>query len=278
MKFSGRSRTAKSEVKMFRNQRKLLFDAGNKVLRSYPFLDERGWNFMRQLAEKIYQRTGGVVYSGPFAEMHLVPNSFLTSRPLWIVGCYEQEIHDALCDLITNPPIRIVDIGSAHGYYMVGLATQISDVPIFGFEEAVATHREEAKLLAELNSVSQRITQLGLCDVGALNSVIVEGSAIICDCEGAELDILNLDKCPALATSRIICEIHDFYRKEITRTLVDRFKKTHRIRLLLETQRDPNQYRILDGFSASERQLAVKESKHIVRGVTAARYLWMSPK
>jgi len=251
---------------------------GELVLSKYPFIDSADSEFVKALGDKVFRLTGGVVYSGPFAEMKLVPDSFLTSRPIWIVGCYEQEIDEALCDLITNPPASVIDIGSAHGYYMVGLATQISHIPIIGFEAVEEPHWQEAKLLAQLNGVSGRITQKGFCDTDSLNSVITDRSAILIDCEGAEIDILDPDRSPALKTCRIICEVHDFYRPGITRELVDRFKHTHDICLLLESKRDPAAFRILDGFSNAEKLLAVKESKHIPRGLTSARFLWMKPK
>lgn len=248
------------------------------LLAKYPFLDPDERVLIHDLASRIIERTGGVVYSGPFAEMKLVPNSFLTTRPIWTVGCYEQEIDEALCDLITNPPKKIIDIGSAHGFYMVGLATQIHDIPIIGFEADEKPHWLEARKLAELNNVSDRITQYGYCDTKSLDLVLDEGSAILCDCEGGELDILDPAACPKLKYCRILCELHDFYRPGVTGTLVNRFKNSHHIKLILEQKRDPSQFRILDGLTDSERILSTKESKHIPKGRTAARFLWLLPK
>jgi hypothetical protein len=249
-----------------------------KILAQFPHLDDEGKRHVKIICDRILARTGGVVFAGPFSGMRLVPNSFLTSRPVWIVGCYESEIETAILDVISNPPSQIIDIGSAHGYYMVGLATQIDKINVIGFEAESEEHWKEARELAELNGVSERIIQKGYCDLEELKQVEKDNSAILCDCEGDELDILDPSKLLFLKTCRIICEVHDFYRDGATRILIDRFKGSHDIKLITEQNRNPFQYRVLDGFSKFDSILAVRETKHIPGRLTSGKFLFMKPR
>lgn len=248
-----------------------------RLAKIYPFLSPADWDVVAELADRVFARTEGAVYSGPFAEMRLVRDSYLTSRPIWIVGCYEKELFEAINDLIVRPPSRILDIGSGYGYYTVGLATQIQSVEVIGFE-ADKSQWEEAKELAKLNHVESKISQQGLCTIDALREFVTENCAIISDCEGAEDDLLDPKKLPILSTCRIICEVHDFYRPGVTGRIVSRFGSSHKVMLISERPRDPHGYRILDGLTTEEKILSVTESKHVRSKRTAARYLWLLPK
>jgi len=252
--------------------------AAEQIATAFPHLPRAGWDYITRLSRHIHSLSRGRVYSGPFAEMRLPAATHLADRPFWVLGCYEEEIHTPLSDIITSPPSMCVDIGSAHGFYLVGLATQLTDVPMVGFEACEAGHWQECRELAVANGVAERITQKGCCDTQSLRDVLTAHAAVLCDCEGAELDILDPSEVPALSTSRIICEVHEFFRPGVTKQLVKRFRDTHDITLLYEHARDPNQFRILNGLSFAEKWLAVTEPKFIAAGITAARYLWMKPK
>jgi hypothetical protein len=161
---------------------------------------------------------------------------------------------------------------------MVGLATQIADIPIVGFEEVEEPHWREAAELAKANGVKDRITQKGRCDSTTLHEILKPHGAVLCDCEGGEIDILDPVAVPALKSCRIICELHEFFRPHVTATLVSRFRDSHDIQLICEQHREPTRYRLLNGFTDSQKRIAVSEPKFISGGVTASRYLWMRPK
>jgi hypothetical protein len=248
----------------------------SEIFSRFPFLREDDTKWLASISARILNRTGHTVYSGPFSGMKLEPGSFLTRRPMWATGCYEQEIEQALLEIIAKPPRRVIDLGSAYGYYSVGFATQIADAQIVAFEADESIWLDAAKL-ADANGVRDRIEQRGLCTVSDLAAVGIPDSAVLCDCEGAEIELLVPDQLEFLKSSRIICEIHEFYREGATRTLISRFQQTHDIRVIIEQARNPAQFRVLDGLSPTEKWLAVRETKHIPGRVTAGKFLWMKP-
>ena len=174
--------------------------------------------------------------------MRLVPGSFLTSRPMWIVGSYEKEIQGALNYAIGCGPQRVIDIGSANGYYMVGLAIQLPEATVIGFEAQAEGHWEEAKKLADANGVTERVVQKGRCATDKLREHCLPESFVLCDCEGGELELLDPFRVPTLRSCFIICEVHDCILPGLTGRLVSRFKRTHEITIVSEEARNPEEY------------------------------------
>lgn len=86
--------------------------------------------FRRQFSErqrcsrqKIYGGDGELaVLSGPFKGMRYLDETVWGPiEPKWI-GCYEEQLHEVIDDVIEANYLTIFDIGSAEGYYAVGLA------------------------------------------------------------------------------------------------------------------------------------------------------------
>lgn len=252
-------------------------DWAAQAIGRYPHIEDHEHYHLKRVAHDILGKTGGEVFSGPLAGMKIPLDSPLSDLPMYVIGCYEQEIHPVLLDVICSPPPQIIDIGSAYGYYTVGLALQTAKTHLIGFEAAEASLWSKSAELAKLNGVHNRITQKGFCDVDALSAVAREGDFIICDCEGGELILLDPDKIPVLRECTMLCELHDFLAPGVTATLVERFNGTHRIKLILEQPRDPSQYRILDGLSEAYRSLAVKETRHLGQRLTPLKFLQLTP-
>jgi hypothetical protein len=243
----------------------------------YPFIEPYEHYHLQRVAHDLLAKTGGVVFAGPLAGMKIPLDTPLADLPMYVLGCYEMEMHPVLSRVICSPPPLIIDIGSAFGYYTVGLACQTKNTRIIGFEADKEIHWDKARQLAELNEVSHRIDQRAYCDIQALTVAAEEGCFIICDCEGGEVELLDPGRIPALKRSEILCEVHEFYAPKATAILVDRFKTTHRVELLCEIPRNPEQYRILDSFSQSYKMLSVKERRHVDNKLTTLRYLHLAP-
>lgn len=248
------------------------------ILERFPFLHPGEHYRLQLLAEKLLEKSGGEVFHGPLSGLKIPVNSHLASRPMYVVGCYEQEIHYVLSEIICSPPRQMIDIGSAHGYYMVGMAVQLQKTKIIGFEAVECPHWKEANELAKLNRVDSQIIQKGLCTGEELQSILGEGDFVLSDCEGGERELLNPEKIPALKNCRILCEVHDFILPRTTSLLVERFKESHQIQLMYEMPRNPDQFRILDGLSEIEKQIATKETKHMEKRLTPGRFIYLKPK
>lgn len=247
------------------------------MLVRFPNLTWQEFDALKKLASIVLERSGGEVFHGPLTGLKIPPDSYLASKPMYIVGCYEQETHDSIYDIITDPPEQFIDIGSAFGYYTAGIALQTKKTRIIGFE-ADKSLWQDAEKLAEFNGVANRIQQKGFCRIEDLKEVLGINDAIVCDCEGGELEILDPNAVPNLLKARILCETHDFITPGSTATLIDRFHSTHSIRIIHETPRNPMQFRILDGFSDVEKFLSVRETRYTEQRLTPGRYLYMKPK
>lgn len=233
---------------------------------------------LRKLCVELLRRSGGCVYAGPFAGMRLFEASHLATRPMWIVGSYEAELHDVINEMIVKAPQKVIDIGSAHGYYMIGLAIQLPSATVVGFEVQEVPHWQEASQLALVNGVAERVRQEGLCTQDTLARECEPGAFVLCDCEGGEVDLLDAEKIPCLKACYILCEVHDFYRPGATPLLIDRFSATHKIKIIQEQGRNAGDYRILKDLSEIERRVAVMETRHLPGRLIAGKFLWMAPK
>jgi hypothetical protein len=247
------------------------------MLVRFPNLSWQEFEALKKLAALVLERSGGEVFHGPLTGLKVPPDSYLASKPMYIVGCYEQETHEAIYDFISNPPDQFIDIGSAYGYYTTGIALQTKKTKIIGFE-ADKNLWIDAFKLSEFNKVSSRIDQKGFCRVEDLKAVLGSNDALVCDCEGGEVELLNPQIIPNLLKTRILCETHDFMSPGSMATLIDRFYLTHDIQILHEAARNPMQFRVLDGLTDVEKFLAVRETRYTGGHLTPGRYLYMKPR
>ena len=234
------------------------------------------------MCDLLLRESGHMVFSGPFATMKLQDSLALASDPKYIIGCYEQEVHEVINDVICSAPRTVIDIGAAFGYYAVGLALKITGSEIIAFEEVEQPHWHELRELAMLNGVSDRVTQLGPCTVTELNATCREDSFILCDCEGGEEDLLDPRQVPLLGTCKILTELHEFHRPNLVGTLVTRFKESHNIRLIEGSERSPSAIRILKKLPRRWRSVAMEEPKWVgdtpPRTSTWLRFMLLTPK
>lgn len=251
----------------------------NAWIRDYPAMREGTRQGLQNMCAELLQLTGNTIFGGPFAGMSLPLGSSLCKQPNVIIGSYEEEVHDVINEIVCNPPTCVVDIGSAHGIYPVGLARLIKEIPIIAFEMNEDMWPEIA-LLAEANSVLNRIKQHGLCTVHALDGVLSDNAFVISDCEGAEDELLDPVAVPSLQSALIVCELHEFYKPGITAMLVERFRRSHQLEIRCEKLRNPSGYRILRNFPSKFRHVMCDETRHTHDpfALTAGRFMIMRPK
>jgi len=177
---------------------------------------------MSALCAILLREGGRQVFAGPFAGMTLPANIAVSGDPKYILGSYEEELHDVLNQIICMAPAHIIDIGAAGGYYAVGLAMKIANTTVTAFEAVEEPHWAQLAELASSNGVSRKIIQRGLCTADELAKSCRPDSFILCDCEGAEEDILQPLVTPALASCTMLVELHEFYRPAVVGTLIGR--------------------------------------------------------
>jgi len=181
----------------------------------------------------LWEQLGGIVAGGPFRGLRYIRESVGSAWAPKMLGTYEKELWPVIDVLIGRRPRWIIDVGAAEGYYAVGLAMRLGAAQVVAFEADEDSHPILLKL-AELNGVADRITVRGCCTSQTLDSVLDEipSPAIICDVEGAEYELMDPVRIPALTRSDILVELHEFHRPDMADVLRRRFSGTHDIELI----------------------------------------------
>jgi hypothetical protein len=170
------------------------------------------------------------ILGGPFSGMNYLSwarGSVLVAK---LLGTYELELRGAIETAIAWEPDVVVDVGSAEGYYAVGIARRLNQARVIAFD----TDRYAQYLLGKLaakNEVADRVTMDGWCSVHRLQEELAKGKRplVICDCEGFEDELLRLEGAPGLSRAIIVVELHDAVVPGIGGRLRERFGGTHGI-------------------------------------------------
>ena len=86
--------------------------------------------------------------------------------------------------------------------------------------------------LAEKNSVQDRVVVGGEFHPSDFAHYTSQSVLLMCDIEGAELELLDPLKSPALRKMDLIVESHECLRAGITAELIERFDSTHHVSLV----------------------------------------------
>lgn len=169
------------------------------------------------------------VLSGPFKgmqypDLNITEASFLPK----IVGSYECQLHDVIQEILSTNYADIIDVGSAEGYYAVGLAKSMPDTKVHAFD-INPRDMEFCRRMAALNKVSN-ITYNQFCSPQTLIEFESKGRLLVfCDAEGYELDLFTPQVIEQRKNTDYLIELHDLINPAITPTLISRFEKTHEI-------------------------------------------------
>ncbi|MCX8156411.1 MAG: hypothetical protein N3J91_08200 [Verrucomicrobiae bacterium] len=239
--------------------RRWLADGAMAVLSLAPVgrvFDWLAWQRRRTLRRQVEARLraagqyGDVVSFGPFKGLRYPPG-WADSRFEKIIGAYEAELHPVVESLCATPYADIVNIGAAEGYYAVGLARRIPAATVHAFEMDEA-RRQMCRAMAELNGVAARVHVLGVATVEALRQLPLSGTQtpragavmrsgetrgqpgplVVCDCEGAERELLNPEAVPWLAGADVLVEVHEFMAPGVAEVLRRRFAGTHELQVI----------------------------------------------
>jgi hypothetical protein len=195
---------------------------------------------------KEFQHT---IHTGPFKGMQYISVANGSVLAPKIVGTYERELHGVIEQVIASGYKNIVDIGSAEGYYAVGLAYRLKHDPgvrIFAYDTNKAALANVDKL-ATLNNVRDKISINGYCEVDALNVFAGKETMVICDIEGAEKELIDPVKAPGILQYDFLIEVHDGGDRSsaIKDVLRNRFSNTHTITMIPYTGRGAADYRLI---------------------------------
>ena len=153
----------------------------------------------------------GRVGHGPFAGMHYGVDAAEGSFPARLLGCYEASLAPVIETIIARAYPLVIDVGSAEGYYAVGLARRMPVSTIWA-RDASDRAQELCRALVAQNDVADRVRIGGLLRHEDLAVCAQQRTALICDIEGAEAELLDPVAAPALARADILVEVHEGMR------------------------------------------------------------------
>ena len=180
------------------------------------------------LTHRTIKKANGEVQSGPFRGLKYIEKAYCSSICPKLTGTYEKEIQNTIYQLLGKKFDAFIDIGSAEGYYSIGFARYGNCEQVYSYECSEEARKLQQEL-AEKNDVKSKLRLLGSCNCDDLRSVLQKNSSsfILCDVEGFEYALLDIEKIPELASATMIIECHHHVWDEMEPALIDRFSKTH---------------------------------------------------
>lgn len=168
---------------------------------------------------------------GPLAGMRYLPAAFGSPLLPKIVGTYELEIQAEVLDRVRAAKNRIIDVGTAEGYYAVGALFLNADIQVTAYEAAPEA-QSACRALARLNGVENRLTLKGPCTPSELAQDLRSGATdlVIIDIDGGETELCDPEVVPELAAVSLLVETHEAYSSGVRDLLTARFRATHTIR------------------------------------------------
>lgn len=204
----------------------------NKVNESLRILAKYRCN---QIAATIIQTHGNDILGGPFQGMKFIDSVSEGCFIPKLLGIYESELHDFIKKIVDNPPDIFVNVGSAEGYYSVGIKKLIPETLCYSYDtDPVA--QEKVKILAEKNNVD--ISIAGEFKMENLKYFHDKNIFLMCDIEGAEAELFNEESVDLLRNTSLCIELHywnSIHNKDILPKL---FTKTHNTKIIYQNGKD----------------------------------------
>lgn len=181
-----------------------------------------------------YAGSAHTVLSGPFEGMLLPSSAAEGCYVPKILGCYEQPLHPFIEEAVATDYTTVLNIGSAEGYYAIGLARRMSGCTVVACDSnpAAAT---ACQAMAQANAVASRIDVRGLFQPHDFEAYSNGRTLVVCDIEGAERELLDPALASGLRHMDIIVEAHDCYIPDLSTLLLNRFEESHAVEMIHDT-------------------------------------------
>lgn len=201
-----------------------------------------------------------LVRSGPFEGMKFLKRTSEGNVAPKLLGCYEQEIHAVIERCIETPYECVVNIGCGDGYYATGFARRMPNAEINAYD---ATEERQAlcRTMADENGVGERISVGGECGAAELQTLAGRRVLIICDIEGAERDVLDPARIPALKEFDILVELHEVLDEKLPEEITARFAESREIETIAHQGRDPYAFKELENINQFDQWMALWEGR-----------------
>ncbi|MEL6686854.1 MAG: hypothetical protein AAFP97_04460 [Pseudomonadota bacterium] len=212
-------------------------------------------------ASKAYVREfGPAVTEGPFKGM-VYPDMTIAERNLInkFIGAYEKQLYPWLETAVQKKPKKIVNIGSADGYYSVGLAMRCPDATVYSFDTD-RWARGATQALADVNNV-KNIEVLAYCDTKWLKGNIGSDTLLLIDCEGGEMQLADAKRIPNLLDADLVIELHDHVVPGIEEKIRSWYGETHTISAVDDPRHQPDAFPQLESVAPDMRMEVLTEGR-----------------
>jgi len=237
----------------------------------------RGLRPTEILTGTVVRRTGETVAAGPFRGMKYVSSGIYSVYYPKLLGVYERELHPVVEAICRLAPDRIIDVGAAEGYYAVGLRLRNPAATVVAFEQEEAGRQLIGEMAAR-NGVTDRLCIRGRCEPADLHTELTAARrpVVVCDVEGYESMLLDPAAVAGLAAAHVLVEVHEFVVPGVGELIRERFRPTHRIEEIKQTDRTRADYPYLSWFT---RLLPRAYATCAVEEYRPARmsWLWLEP-
>ena len=210
------------------------------------------------IASALVDQIGSVVLQGPFRGMKLVPVQIGSMLAPKILGTYETEIQHFFADMSRCD--RLVDVGSAEGYYAVGCPFAHPHLQTIAFDTSEKAH-EICRTAATKNGVLDKIEFRTLCTPDELSELATARTLVLIDIDGGEVDLLCSLPAERFLHAEIIVEVHRVKMTTTEARIIPHFERTHKATIIRQKINDTAQFRFLENASSMERMLAVWEGR-----------------
>jgi len=189
-------------------------------------------------------------------------NSFdLASKYL---GIYELEVQNLIIDSQKkNKKKYFINLGCGEGYHAISLIKKKMFQKMIGFERDEIA-RSFLKKNLNINKINKQAVIFKNADKNFLDSEIFEKFKLkdcffLIDIEGGEFEILNVSNLKKLKSSKLIIEIHDFYKNP--KNLIKNLKRYFKVKIVSTENRNPSDFKILEHIHDNEKWLLMSEGR-----------------
>ena len=221
--------------------------ATRRAYYSRQLAKRRFWRRQSQSMALLYGSEHDIrVLSGPFRGIRYFNEVIWGSiEPKWI-GSYELELHPIIYRIIKTEYNTIINVGSAEGYYSIGLAKKIPHARVLSYE-VDPWSRGQQRRLAALNHVTN-LRIAGFCTHKQLDRNSRGRTLVLCDIEGSETELLNPQLAPSLRNVDCLVELHDTKElsiQQIEDLILNQFNPSHHIERIEMSDRSLSTFSVL---------------------------------
>jgi hypothetical protein len=166
-----------------------------------------------------------------------------------LLGTYESELHPVLATIAHRKYDIVLDIGSAEGYYAVGLA-RLLRTPVLAFDPE-PIERGYCRKAAELNKVEDLVELRDLFTPNSIAEFAGKRVLCICDCEGFEERIFNESTAQQVQDWDLLIELHDSAEMSLPR-----LPWPHRTMIIESEPRCSDKFAEIEGLGDAEKLLS----------------------